>query len=238
MFVLKAGKPALDDLRAELDDVVVRGELGGVRHLPGARPRGAAVRPVDVDVVARRPAEELVDGNAERLRLEVEQRVLDPADRLLDHRARALARRAEEIPDDPLDGAWVAPDDVRGEILDDAGEPARRAVRIGDLGPADGAVVSGGLEEDPGTPARVAVERLDLRDLHPAAGYGGYWRSTRGSVASPESTRARARAQSSSSSTLKPSWSRVKKGATTRPSRVPVCETTRVQAISSALFWT
>ena len=238
MFVLKAGNPRSTTSRAELDDVVVRGELVGVRHLPGARPRGAAVRPVDVDVVARRPAEELVHGNAERLPLEVEQRVLDPADRLLDHRARALARGAEEIPDDPLDGAWVAPDDLRGEILDDAGEPARRAVRIRDLGPADGAVVSGGLEEDPGTPARVAVERLDLRDFHPAAGYGGYWRSTRGSVASPESTRARARAQSSSSSTLKPSWSRVKKGATTRPSRVPVCETTRVQAISSALFWT
>ena len=238
MFVLKAGNPRSTTSRAELDDVVVRGELVGVRHLPGARPRGAAVRPVDVDVVARRPAEELVDGNAERLRLEVEQRVLDPADRLLDHRARALARRAEEIPDDPLDRARVAPDDERGEILDDAGEAARRAVRVGDLGPADSAVVGRGLEEDPGTPARVAVERLELRDFHPAAGYGGYWRSTR--AASPPRSRpaARARAQSSSSSTLKPSWPRVKNGATTRPSRVPVCETTRVQAISSALFWT
>ena len=73
------------------------------------------------DVVAGRAAEELVDGDAERLSLQVEQRVLDASDRLLDHRPRALPRGAEEIPDDPLDRAGIATDDVRREILDDAG---------------------------------------------------------------------------------------------------------------------
>src|SRR6266511_2416166 len=235
---LEGAKPALDDLASKRRDVVVGRELCRVLDLPGAGTRRAAVRPVDLDVIAGWPSEELVDGNAERLRFEVEQRVLDAADRLLNHRARALPRRAEEIPDDALDRARVATDDVGREILNDASEPARRAVRVGDLRPADGAVVRRRLEEDPRAPTGVAEERFDLCDLHAAGGYGRWGRSTFGSATSPESTRARARAQSSSSSTLKPSWPRVKKGATTRPSRVPVCDTTRVHAISSALFWT
>ena len=130
------------------------------------------MRPVHVDGLARRPAEQLVDGNAERLRLQVEQRVLDAADRLLDHRPGALPGRAEEIPDDPLDRARIAADDERREVFDDAREPARRAVRVGDLRPADGAVVRRRLQEDPRTPAGIAVERFELRDLHVAAGYG------------------------------------------------------------------
>ena len=137
MFVLKAGNPRSTTSAPSLTTSSYEASLLGVRHLPGARARGAAVRPVDVDVVARRPAEELVHGNAECLPLEVEQRVLDSADRLLDHRAGALPGCAEEIPDDPLDRAWVAADDLRGQILDDAREPARRAVRVRDLGPAD-----------------------------------------------------------------------------------------------------
>ena len=74
-----------DDLAAERRDVIVGGELLGAGDLPRAGARRAAVRPVDVDGVPRRPAEELVHGNVERLRLQIEQRVLDPADRLLDH---------------------------------------------------------------------------------------------------------------------------------------------------------
>src|SRR5205814_387421 len=146
---LERRKTTLDDLGTESRNVLVGGELLGVRHLPGTRARRAAMRPVHVDAVARRSAEELVDRNVERLAFEVQERVLDPA-----------------------------------------------------------------------------------------AGYGCRGRSTVGKAASPASTSARARAQSSSSSTLKPSWPFVKNGATTRPSRVPVCETTRVHAISSALFCT
>src|SRR5207247_10945885 len=137
---------------------------------PGACWRGAAMRPVHVDGAARRHAEKLVHRHAERRRLEVEERVLDPADRLLDYRAGALARRAKQIPDDALDGARVSPDDVWCEILDDAGQSARRTMRVRDLGPADGAVVGGRLEEDPRTPAGVAVQRLGLCDVHEAEG--------------------------------------------------------------------
>src|SRR5207248_7758848 len=138
-------------------------------------------------------------------RLQVEQHVLDPADRLLDHRAGALARRPEEIPDDPLDSARVTTDHERREVLDDARETSRRAVRVGDLGPADGPVVCRRLEEDPGTPAGVAEQRLEPRDLHPAGGYGRRGRSTRGKDAAPDFTSVRARSQSSSSSMLNPS---------------------------------
>src|SRR5213078_3591804 len=52
-------------------------------------------------------------------------------------------------------------DDVRRQILDDARKTPRRAVRIGDLRPADRAVVRGCLEKDPRTPASVARERLE-----------------------------------------------------------------------------
>src|SRR5213075_2479131 len=103
----------LYDLAAERGHVIVRGKLGRTRDLPGARPSGAAVRPVDLDVIPRRAAEQLVDRNAERLSLQVQQGVLDPADCLLDHRAGALSRGADEIPDDPLDHARLAADDER-----------------------------------------------------------------------------------------------------------------------------
>ena len=172
-LVLKRREPLLDDLAAERGDVVVRAELRRSRHLPRSRPRRPAVRPVHRDGVPRRAAEELVDGHAERLRLEVEQRVLDASERLCDHRAGALARGAIEIPVDRLDGPRIAADDERREVFDDSREPARRAVRVRDLGPADGPVVSRRLEEDPGPPPGVAEERLETGDLHEGGAYGG-----------------------------------------------------------------
>src|SRR5262249_33566218 len=128
------------------------------------------------------------------------------------------------------DRSRVAPDDERPQVLDDAGEPTRRAVRVRDLGPADEPVVGRGLQEDPGTPAGVAEEGLERGDLHVAGEYGG--RPTSGSVAAPLATSRSARSQSPSSSTLNPSRPCVRKGASTLPSRVPVSVTTRVQAIS------
>ena len=76
--------------------------------------------------------------------------------------------RAVEIPVDRLDRPRVAADDERREILDDAGEAARRAVRVGDLRPADEPVVRRRLEEDPRPPAGVAEQRLERGDLHAA----------------------------------------------------------------------
>ena len=49
------------------------------------------MRPVEPDALAHRAAQQLVDRDAERLRLDVEERVLDRADRLLDHAAARLA---------------------------------------------------------------------------------------------------------------------------------------------------
>ena len=74
------------DLAAERDDVV----RGAHRLDPGpfldpvgvARAVGAAMRPVDLQPVAERAAEQLVDRHAQRLGLDVDQRVLDRGDRL------------------------------------------------------------------------------------------------------------------------------------------------------------
>ena len=122
---LERPEAAFNDLAAERSHVIVRGKLGSSGHVPGAGAGRTAVRPVHLDIIPRRAAEQLVDGNAERLRLQIEQGVLDPADRLLDNRARTLSRRAKEIPDDALDRARLAPDDERLQILDDAREAAR-----------------------------------------------------------------------------------------------------------------
>src|SRR6185503_17745420 len=102
---------ALDDLATERGDRVVRVELRRARHLPRTGPRRAAVRPVERHRGPSRAAQQLAHRDAEGLRLEVEERVLDPAERLLDDRARALPRPAVELPVDRLDGAGVAPDD-------------------------------------------------------------------------------------------------------------------------------
>src|SRR5207244_12526936 len=71
---------ALNDIAAEPGHVIIGGELGSSVHLPGARASGAAVRPVDLDIIPRRAAEQLVDRNAKRLRLQAEQGVHDHAD--------------------------------------------------------------------------------------------------------------------------------------------------------------
>ena len=200
---LEGAVAALDDLAAERGDGVVGVELRRAGHLPGARARRAAVRPVERDRLPRRAAEELGDRDAERLALEVEERVLDPADRLLHDRARALARPAVEVPVDRLDRARVAADDERRQVGDDAGEPGGRAVRVGHLRPADEPVVRRRLDEEPRPPAGVAGERLERGELHGAPGYGS--RATGTSRARPSATSCSARAKSSSSSMFRPS---------------------------------
>ena len=118
------------------------------------------MRPVERDRVARRAAEELVDGHAERLRLDVEERVLDAGDRLRDHGPGALPRMPVEIPVHPLPRPA---DRVRRRRARDPPRFPRdrgRPVRVRDLGPAHEPVVGRRLEEDPGSPAGVAEERL------------------------------------------------------------------------------
>ena len=200
---LEGPVPALDDLAAERSDRVVRVELRRAGHLPRPRPRRPAVRPVERDRLARRPAEELRDRDAERLPLQVEQRVLDPADRLLHDRAGALARAPVEIPVDRLERPRIAAHDERREIGDDACQARRRPVRIGHLRPADEPVLRRRLDEEPRPPAGVAGERLERGELHGPPGYGSRVMST--SCARPSATSCSARAKSSSSSMLSPS---------------------------------
>ena len=95
-----------------------------------------------------------------------------PAERLRDDRARTLSRVTVEIPVDLLDRPRISSDHDGCKVLDDSGQPARRAVRVGDLGPADQSVVGRRLEEDPGTPAGVTEERLEPADLHGSRAYG------------------------------------------------------------------
>ena len=69
---------------------------------------------------------------------------------------------------DRLERSGIAADDERREVRDDAGEPGRRAVRVGHLRPADESVVGRRLDEKPGPPAGVAGECLERSELHGA----------------------------------------------------------------------
>ena len=83
---------ALLHVLAELHHVVERAHRLDAHHLGIAEAVAAAMRPVERQAVAHRPAEQLVDRNAQRLGLDVEQRVLDRGHRLLVDAARRLAR--------------------------------------------------------------------------------------------------------------------------------------------------
>ena len=79
--------------------------------------RRARVR-VDADPVARRPAEQFVHGHAERLALDVPQRLVDAAQRAGENRAAAI----ERVPVDRLPvmhhGARILADQVRLDLFD------------------------------------------------------------------------------------------------------------------------
>jgi hypothetical protein len=162
---LERGVAAAHDLLAQADDIVKtaqRGDLHLLRPLQAIRP---AVRPVEADAVADRPPEQLVDGHAERLGLEVEQGILDGADRLLDHAPAGLATDGVELGDDGLEGPGIATDHLGGQPVDHRGdaEPAERLVV---LAPADQPIVGGELEEVEVALAGIGVQVLHPGDLH------------------------------------------------------------------------
>ena len=94
-------------LGAELLDVVERADRLHAEFLleevlaPDAE--AAAMRPVKIDAVAERPAEQLVDRHAERLGLDVEAGVLDRRDRFVvdaaDRHAGDRAQRHRDVAD-------------------------------------------------------------------------------------------------------------------------------------------
>ena len=147
-LVLNARNPFSTTSRPSATTSSYDASFGVSVNSPCSRSRRPAMRPVERDRVARRAAEELVDGDAERLRLDVEERVLDAGDRLRDT-DRALPRAWRSRPP-PLPGPRIASDDDGREILHDSRETAGRPVRVRDLGPAHEPVVGRRGEEDPG----------------------------------------------------------------------------------------
>ena len=184
MLVFRPLKPRARHLRAGALHVVERADrIEAGPLLDAARvadPPGAAVRPVELQPVAHRAAQHLVDRDAESLRLQVHQRVLDRGDRLLRDTADRLARHAVQIGGDLLHRPRIPANQLLAELADHAGE-AGRAVPFHELRPADKALVGADLEEREVAPARVAVQVLDLRDAHgrPRASAGMLWSAGR-----------------------------------------------------------
>ena len=126
---------------------------------------GGAVRPVERNAVAQLAAEQRVARHAERLRLGVEQRVLDRGDRLRHHAAGGGTRRGIKLGIDALVVADRLPDDLGGELRDDRADAGRAEV-LGELAPADDAVGRRELDEMVVAPAGIAGERFDAADFH------------------------------------------------------------------------
>ena len=161
---LQRRKAALPRLGADLPDAV---EIGD-RRLEEARvvdPPGRAMRPVDPDPVADLAAEQRVARHAERLRLGVEQRVLDRAEPLGDDPAGGRPGQAVELGVDALVVEHRLADDARRQPLDHRGD-ARRAETLVELAPADDAAVGRQLQEIVVAPAGVAAQHLEPGHLH------------------------------------------------------------------------
>src|SRR5438132_5494287 len=118
------------DLLAECYDVVERahrvdpGPFSYALGMAGAI--GAAMRPVELQSVAHRPAEHLVDWHAQCLGLDVDERILDRSDRHLVDPAGGLPGRSVEMGAVALDRPRVLPDqEALSKLQDDPGQPLR-----------------------------------------------------------------------------------------------------------------
>ena len=123
------------------------------------------MRPVQRQPVAHRAAEQRIDRHAQRLRLDVEQRVLDRRHRLLVDAARRLARHGIIGRGDPFDRPRIHADQALRQAADHGGK-TRAAVAFVVFGPADDAIVGGDLEKRKVAPAGVAVQILDPDNFH------------------------------------------------------------------------
>ena len=118
------------------------------------------MRPVERNAVAQLAAEQRVARHAERLRLGIEQRVLDRGDRLRHHAAGGRPCRRVKLRIDALVIADRLPDHFRGELGDDRADAGRAEV-LGEFAPADDAVGGRELDEVVVAPAGIAGERFD-----------------------------------------------------------------------------
>ena len=156
---------ALLHMLAELHHVVERAHRLDAHHLGVAEAVAAAMRPVERQAVAHLAAEQLVDRHAERLGLDVEQRILDRGHRLLVDAARRLAGDGVLHRHDALDRPRVLADQAGRHAADHGGE-AGAAVAFVVFRPADDPVVGGDLQEREIAPAGVAMQVFDLGNLH------------------------------------------------------------------------
>ena len=164
---LESAEAAVADFSGEPCEIV-EGLDRGLGDVPGrgSEPVGAAVRPVELEPVSHRSAEQVADRNPERLALDVEERVLHGRDRLLDHAARRLAGGGVELRADAGDGERVfAHHPIGHEPFDDAAE-SRAAVTLVVLADAGDPFVRRHLEKGKVAPPRVAVEHLAAGNLH------------------------------------------------------------------------
>ncbi len=104
------------------------------------------MRPIEAQAVADRAAQQLVDRNPQRLRLQIDQRVLDRPDRLLVHPARRGARHAMEERGMALHRPWVHSDEASREAADHLAQTLR-AVGLHELRPAGQTLVGADPEE-------------------------------------------------------------------------------------------
>ncbi len=124
------------------------------------------MRPIELQAVAHRTAEHLVDRHAQGLGFDVDERVLDRGDRHLVDPAGSLPRRGVEMGAVALDRPRVLSDqEALGELQDDPGQPLR-AVALHVFGPPDNALVGGDFEKRIDAPAGVAMQVFDLDDFH------------------------------------------------------------------------
>ena len=157
------------DLFAECHDVVERAHridaapLLDMIGIAGAI--GAAMRPVELQSVAYRAAQHFIDRHAQRLGLDVDERVLDRRNRHLVDAASRLPAGRVEIGAVALDRPRVLADEPLRHFADDLGQPLR-AVAFHVFGPTDDAVVGGDLQKRIDPPAGIAMQVFDFGNLH------------------------------------------------------------------------
>jgi len=160
---LHRGEAFFADLAADRLDAVEVGDRGLVPVRMIDAP-GRAMRPVDPDAVADLSAQQFVAGHAERLGLDVKQRVLDGAKRQRHHAAGRGACRRKQFGVDPLMLERVLADHPRRQSFD-CGRDTRCAKALVVFAPANDAVFGHDLDEVVVTPAGIAGERFDASDI-------------------------------------------------------------------------
>jgi hypothetical protein len=174
---IEAGQVGLERLEAsaphflaERHDVLDRADRLDRGPLPDplgvASTIGAAMRPVERQPVAQRAAQHLVDRNAQRLGLDVDEGVFDGTDRHRVDAACGLPRCRVGDSGDALDRARIGADQIAlGELADDARQ-SLPAIALHIFRPANDAPVGGNFQKRIDPPAGVAVQIFDLGDFH------------------------------------------------------------------------